>query len=73
MSKLYYHGVNGGDNDDDGNKGTLHVLILFECVFESHIRIQIQINQLIIFMEKFSPLPGFEPRTSRVPSRCATN
>ena len=26
-----------------------------------------------ICIEKLSPLPGFEPRTSRVPSRCTTN
>ena len=30
-------------------------------------------NQLLIFIEKFSPLPGFEPGTSRVPSRYANN
>ena len=35
--------------------------------------IQIQINQLLIFTEKFSPLPGFEPGTSPVPSRYNTN
>ena len=29
--------------------------------------------QLLIFIEKFSPLPGFEPGTSPVPSRYATN
>ena len=35
---------------------------------ELYICIQIQINQLLIFIEKLSPLPGFEPRTSQVPS-----
>ena len=44
-----------------------------EYILELNIRIQIQINQLLIFIEKFSPLPGFEPQTSRVPSWCATN
>ena len=38
-----------------------------------YTHIQIQINQLLITIEKLSPLPGFEPWTSRVPSRCATN
>ena len=28
---------------------------------------------MIIFIEKLSPLPGFEPWTSRVPSRCTSN
>ena len=42
-------------------------------ILELYIRIQIRINQLLIFTEKFSPLPGFEPRTSPVPSRYATN
>ena len=28
---------------------------------------------VLIFTEKFSPLPGFEPGTSLVPSRYATN
>ena len=32
-----------------------------------------EFNQLPIFIEKFSPLPGFEPGTSLVPSRYATN
>ena len=36
---------------------------------ELYIHIQIQINQLLIFIEKLSPLPGFEPRTSQVPSQ----
>ena len=44
-----------------------------EYILELYIGIQIQINQLIILIEKLSPLPGFEPRTSQVPSRCATN
>ena len=38
-----------------------------------YIRIQIQTIQLLIFTGKFSPLPGFEPRTSMLPSRYATN
>ena len=46
--------------------GDLTGLCLYICI-------QIQINQLLIFIEKFSPLPGFEPQTSQVPSRCATN
>ena len=29
--------------------------------------------KLLIFIEKFSPLPGFDPGTSPVPSRYATN
>ena len=33
-----------------------------------YIRIQIRTIQLLIFTEKFSPLQGFEPGTSRVPS-----
>ena len=37
-----------------------------------YIRIQIQINQLLTFTEKFSPLPGFKPRTFLVPSLYAT-
>ena len=36
-------------------------------------RIQIRMNQLLILIEKFSPLLGFEPRTSEVTGRCATN
>ena len=35
--------------------------------------IQIRTIQLLIFTEKFSPLLGFEPGTSPVPSRYATN
>ena len=31
------------------------------------------VNQLLIFIEKFSPMRGFEPQTSQVPSRCTTN
>ena len=41
-----------------------------EYILELYICIQIRINQLLIFIEKFSPLLGFEPRTSWVPSRC---
>ena len=40
---------------------------------ELYIRIQIRTIQLPIFTEKFSPLTGFEPGTSPVPSRYATN
>ena len=47
--------------------------IINNKILELHIRIQIWIDQLLIFTEKFSPLPGFEPRTSPVPSRYATN
>ena len=32
-----------------------------------------QTIQLHVFIEKLSPLPGFEPRTSPVPSGYATN
>ena len=39
----------------------------------SYICIQIQTIQLLIFTEKFWPSPGFEPGTSQVPSRYATN
>ena len=42
----------------------------------SHILIQfivLYFNQLLISIEKFLPLPGFEPGTSPVPSRYATN
>ena len=35
-----------------------------EYILELYICIQIRINQLLIFIEKFSPLLGFEPRTS---------
>ena len=42
-------------------------------ILELYIHIQIQTIQLFIFTEKFSPLPGFEPGTSPVPSRYATN
>ena len=34
-------------------------------ILELHIRTQIEINQLLIFTEKFSPLTGFEPGTYR--------
>ena len=44
-----------------------------EYILELYIRIQIQKIQLLIFTEKFLPLPGFEPRTSPLPSRFATN
>ena len=44
-----------------------------EYILELYIPIQIQINQLLIFVEKLSPLPGFEPRTSQVPSQCASS
>ena len=37
------------------------------------VTIQIWIIQLLFFIEKFSPLPGFEPGTSSVPSLYATN
>ena len=30
-------------------------------------------NQLLIFIEKFLPLPGFEPGMAPVPSRYASN
>ena len=33
-----------------------------------YIGIQIRAIQLLTLIEKFSPLPGFEPRTSPVPS-----
>ena len=44
-----------------------------QYILELYIRIQIQIIWLLIFTKKFSPLPGFEPGTSPVPSRYATN
>ena len=44
-----------------------------QITFLHDIRIQIQTIQLLIFTEKFSPLPGFEPGTSPVPSQYATN
>ena len=50
-----------------------HICQSAEYILELCMCIQIQINQLIVFIEKLSPLSGFEPRTSRVPSRCATN
>ena len=43
------------------------------CINTCHICIQIQTIQLLIFTEKLSPLPGFEPGTSPVPSWYATN
>ena len=51
------------------NKSTLN----HQFFASLNICVQIWINQLLIFIEKFSPLLGFEHRTSRVPSRCATN
>ena len=42
-------------------------------ILELYIPIQIWTLQLLIFTEKFLPLPGFEPGTSPVPSRYATN
>ena len=39
----------------------------------THICIQIRTIQLLIITEKFSPLPGFEPGTSPILSRYATN
>ena len=41
--------------------------------FTYYICIQIRTIQLLIFTEKFSPLPGFEPETSPVWSWYATN
>ena len=38
-----------------------------QITFLHDIRIQIRTIQLLIFTEKFSPLPGFEPGTSPVP------
>ena len=43
---------------------SLPYLLILMCCF--------LLNQLLIFIEKFLPLPGFEPRTSQVPSQCAT-
>ena len=43
----------------------------FSCT--AYIHLQIQSIQLLIFTEKISPLPGFEPRTSPVTSWYATN
>ena len=42
-------------------------------ILELYIRIQIQIIHLLIFTEKFSPLPVFEPGTSPVPRQYAAN
>ena len=52
---------------------TIIVSIIYSIIYilELHVCIQIWINQLLLFIEKFLPLPGFEPQTSRVPSRCA--
>ena len=44
-----------------------------EYILELYILIQIRTIQLLIFTEKFSSLPGFEPGTSLVSSRYATN
>ena len=44
-----------------------------EYISEFYIHIQIRIIQLLIFTEKSSPLPGFEPGTSPVPSQYAIN
>ena len=44
-----------------------------QITFLRDIPIQIRTIQLLIFTEKLSPLPGFEPGTSPVPSRYATN
>ena len=43
-----------------------------EYILELYIHIQIWINLLLIFIKKFSSLPGFEPGTSSVPSRYAS-
>ena len=56
-------------------------VLVFHCIsticqsskYLLELYIQIQINQLLIFIEKSSPLTGFEPRTSRVTRWCATN
>ena len=44
-----------------------------ENILELYIPIHIWKNQLLIFIEKFSSLPGFEPQTSWEPRWCATN
>ena len=48
-------------------------LVKFKIARLAHIHIQIRTIQLLIFTEKFSPLPEFEPGTSPVPSWYATN
>ena len=47
-------------------------LLAEKCACSSRVARQVS-NQLLIFTEKLSPLPGFEPGTSLVPSRYATN
>ena len=42
-----------------------HRLLIYMPERRIHFGIQIRINQLLIFTEKFSPLPGFEPGTHR--------
>ena len=54
----------------------LHGLPWFTNCIESRfyaVPFKFKFNQLLIFIEKFSPLPGFEPGISPVPSRYATN
>ena len=43
------------------------------CKIITYSQIQIQINKLLIFIEKISPLTGFEPLTSGVASPWHTN
>ena len=43
------------------------------CIFLAGAHDHLSLVSFTIFIGKFSPLPGFEPGTSRVPSRYATN
>ena len=53
--------------------GSYSCTALWTLLLLRYIHIKIRIDQLLIFTEKFLPLPGFEPGTSPVRSRNATN
>ena len=52
---------------------SFHVLPLHLSFSDLWVVPSLFLFNLVIFIEKFSPLPGFEPGTSPVPSRNATN
>ena len=81
QNNIYFFQLNVGPSKEDIFLTTFYGLFhsisticqSAEYILELYIRIQIWINQVLIFIEKFSPLSGFEPQTSRVPCLCATN
>ena len=52
---------------------SFHVLPLHLSFSDLWVVPSLFLFNVVIFIEKFSPLPGFEPGTSPVPSRNATN